>query len=226
MTKYEVRVRWPKQPTARRGTASLRLEEDYGTWTGTPINLVLRTSSVSADGGTLRVDYPEGATGSGVLALWWKEEDGCTNHLLGYYKDGGFTTELDEATRVEFTGESEDASGPFPRIPGTYRAWANAAAAIVQEPTNTRLTRYPPLDTLLVYAHPNATPTGSSAQRTASFSPGPQAGSPQMGHPAVRWIAVESPVRLDIFNRPAPLGPFPLDGGRLEPAPYSIRGWG
>ncbi len=118
MTKYEVRVRWPKQPTARRGTASLHLEEDYGTWTGTPINLVLRTSSVSADGGTLRVDYPEGATGSGVPALWWKEEDGCTNHLLGYYKDGGFTTELDEATRVEFTGESEDAEWALPEHPG------------------------------------------------------------------------------------------------------------
>ena len=105
MTYYEVRVRWPKQPMSRKGTASLGLEEDYGTWTGTPINLVLRTRSVSADGGTLRVTYPEGATGRGVLALWWQVDDGCTNHLLGYYKDGGFTTELDEATWVEFTGE-------------------------------------------------------------------------------------------------------------------------
>ncbi len=117
MTKFEVRVRWPKQPPARKGVVGLGLEEDNGTWTGTPINLVLRTSSVSADGGTLRVDYPEGATGRGVLALWWQEDDGCTNHLLGYYKDGGFTSNRDEATWVELTGEQGGTDWTIPVNP-------------------------------------------------------------------------------------------------------------
>ena len=119
MTTYEVRVRWPKQPPVRSGTAWLRLQEDHETWVGTPINLVLRSNSMSPDGRTLRVIYPEGATGSGVLALWWQEDDACTSHLLGYYKDGGFTTELDEATWVEFTGEQGGADWVLPENPST-----------------------------------------------------------------------------------------------------------
>lgn len=117
MTKFEVRVRWPKQPPSRKGVVDLSLEEDNGTWTGTPINLVLRTSSVSADDGTFRVDYPEGATGRGVLALWWREDDGCTEHLLGYYKDGGFTSNRDEATWVELTGEQGGTDWTIPVNP-------------------------------------------------------------------------------------------------------------
>ena len=65
-----------------------------------------------------RINLDTGVTGvTGVLSLWWTK-DRCTEHLLGYYKDGGLTTKLTEATAINLTDASEDLEWVLPAHPG------------------------------------------------------------------------------------------------------------
>ena len=115
MVQFKAQLRWPDQSTKGEGFPRFQLEEDHGTWVGTPINLVLRGSRAD---GTFYVIYPKDATGSGILSLWWTE-DGCTEYLLGYYKDGGLTARREDATLVEFTGMPANIDWTIPGDPST-----------------------------------------------------------------------------------------------------------
>ena len=50
------------------------------------------------------------------LSLWIKEGD-CTEHLLGWYKNGVLVKDRSEATIIEFTGEPFKLDWPLPDIP-------------------------------------------------------------------------------------------------------------
>ena len=115
MVQFKAQLGWPDQSTKGEGFPRFKLEEDHGSWVGTPIDLVLRGSRAD---GTFYVIYPKGATGSGILSLWWTE-DGCTEYLLGYYKDGGLTTRREDATLVEFTGVPANIDWTIPGDPST-----------------------------------------------------------------------------------------------------------
>ena len=109
--RFKAQLRWPGPPAQIGGAPLIKLED--GQWAAAG-----STVTESDPSGIFYVLYSRVGSGSGIFSLWWRESDWCTEHLLGYYKDGGFTTELDEATRVEFTGESEDATWDIPAHPG------------------------------------------------------------------------------------------------------------
>ena len=102
MVRLKIQLRWPDQSTYVPGAPRFEIE-DEATWQGTPISYVLSSSERD---GTLYVIYPEGAVGSGILALWWI--DGCNQYRLGWYKDGELTSVREESTVVEFAGISAD----------------------------------------------------------------------------------------------------------------------
>ena len=62
--------------------------------------------------------YPEGMVGTGYLSLWWSD-DQCTEHLLGWYKDGELTDLREDATAVEFTGQLAIVDWNIPGHPDT-----------------------------------------------------------------------------------------------------------
>ena len=66
----------------------------------------------------MTVTYDEGAVGTGYLSLWWSD-DQCTQHLLGWYKDGELTSRREDATAVEFTGRSSTIDWNIPGHPDT-----------------------------------------------------------------------------------------------------------
>ena len=109
--RFKVQLRWPGPPAQIGGAPLIKLED--GRWAAAG-----STVTESDPSGIFYVLYSRVGTGSGIFSLWWREDDWCTEHLLGYYKDGGFTTERGEATRVDFTGESEDATWDIPAHPG------------------------------------------------------------------------------------------------------------
>ena len=111
MVRFKVRLRWAGPPAESDGVPFFVLEDSELV----PVGDSFTSSDPS---GIFYVVYSSIHTGSGIISLWWREEDGCTEHLLGYYKDGGLTTKLTEASRVEFTGESEDAVWNIPAHPG------------------------------------------------------------------------------------------------------------
>ena len=67
---------------------------------------------------TAVVEYAQDAVGTGYLALWWYDRsDLCTEHLLGWYKDGELTSRREDATPVQFTGRSETIEWSLPGNP-------------------------------------------------------------------------------------------------------------
>ena len=67
-----------------------------------------------------RVTYTEGAVGTGYISLWWTDDhDQCTNHLLGWYKDGELTNRREDATPVEFIGADDTLDWSLPGHPST-----------------------------------------------------------------------------------------------------------
>ena len=86
-----------------RGTWEKRLQNyDTGSSGGLPFFLV--------------VTYDDGAVATGYLSLWWSD-DQCTEHLLGWYKDGELTSRREDATAVEFTGRSSTIDWNIPGNP-------------------------------------------------------------------------------------------------------------
>ena len=57
-----------------------------------------------------------GAPWTGYLSLWW-QSDACTEHLLGWYKDGELTDQRTDATLVEFPGRSSSLEWTLPARP-------------------------------------------------------------------------------------------------------------
>ncbi len=108
--RYKLQLRWDGPTITGQGVPLVKLENSA--WVTTSL-----TTSSDPDG-VFYVIYSRGDTGASVLSLWWQETDWCTEHLLGYFKDGGLTTDRNEATRVKFTGESEDAEWRLPTHPG------------------------------------------------------------------------------------------------------------
>ncbi len=116
MVRFKLQLQWPGQPEAGdAGATMFKVEEDFGTWENVTQAHVVYHSTGS---GRFYVVYPAGATGSGILSLhWWSRSDPCTRYRLGYYKDGGLTTERDEATRLDFTGASQYSDWTIPAPP-------------------------------------------------------------------------------------------------------------
>ncbi len=109
--RFKVQLRWPGPPAQIGGSPLIKLED--GRWAAAG-----STVTESDPSGIFYVLYSRVGTGSGIFSLWWREDDWCTEHLLGYYKDGSLTTDRNEATLIEFTGESEDAEWALPEHPG------------------------------------------------------------------------------------------------------------
>ena len=62
------------------------------------------------------VRYPAGAVWTSYLGLWWQSDE-CTQHLLGWYKDGELTDQRTEATRFEFSGIASSLEWTIPAHP-------------------------------------------------------------------------------------------------------------
>ena len=66
----------------------------------------------------VRVTYTEDAVGTGYISLWWRDDDDrCTSHLLGWFKDGELTNRRENATPVEFTGAADSIDWDLPGHP-------------------------------------------------------------------------------------------------------------
>ena len=113
-------LRWPDMENQSPGYGILKVViEDWGTWKHTPGS---RSTSTSRLRGLPFVTfrYDEGAVGAGYLSLWWYDaDDPCTEHLLGWYKDGELTSRREDATPVEFTGKSDIIEWTLPGHPDT-----------------------------------------------------------------------------------------------------------
>ena len=83
-------------------------------------DLITHPSGIMSWGGIINsahaITVDIGATWTGYLSLWWQSDE-CTQHLLGWYKDGELTDQRAEATLVEFTGASSSLEWTLPARP-------------------------------------------------------------------------------------------------------------
>ena len=115
----KLQMRWPDMETGPQSWEFLYIEIDptfqdppeivsYGSgWTGLsglPLYMI--------------VSYPAGLVGAGPVSLWWSD-DQCTEHLLGWHKDGELTDRREDATAVELTGQSAIIDWNIPGHPDT-----------------------------------------------------------------------------------------------------------
>ena len=122
----DVAVRWPTKSTDPRiEGAAVSIDLENRTWEGT-----WRTStsggSIAEPPAVFRVYVPGGTVGTVELEAWWVE-DQRTKHLLGWHKDGGLTTNVNELTPLRFTGApSGKLEWMLPAHPGTLRRLCSA----------------------------------------------------------------------------------------------------
>ena len=118
LVQLKLQMRWPDMENQSQVWRFLYPYIDWDTWpSGT------RTVSTGSTGLTglplyLTVTYDEGSVGKGYLSLWWSD-DQCTQHLLGWYKDGELTDRREDASAVEFTGRSSTIEWTIPGHPDT-----------------------------------------------------------------------------------------------------------
>ena len=129
LVQLKLQVRWPdmeNQPQTWR-FLDLDIDENWGTWedgpsiTGSwrvPRNMSLGWTGLRGLPLYMVVTYDEGAVGTGYISLWWSD-DQCTQHLLGWYKNGELTSRREDATSVEFTGSSSTIDWSIPGHPDT-----------------------------------------------------------------------------------------------------------
>ena len=117
----DVEVRWPSKSTDPRiegAFISIGLENQ--TWEG-PWRVSNRRGPIAEPPAVFRVRVPGGTIGTVELAAWWTE-DQRTKYLLGWHKDGGLTTNVNELTPLRFTGApSGKLEWMLPAHPGTLR---------------------------------------------------------------------------------------------------------
>ncbi len=89
--------------------------EHWGTWESRPRVITLFWSHEAPE---FYVTYMEGSVGAGYLSLWWSD-DHRTYCLRGWYKDGDLTSNREDATAVEFTGNSAKIDWNIPSHPST-----------------------------------------------------------------------------------------------------------
>ena len=111
-------LRWPGKEALSRAVLSLlrwntKVEPDIVTFP--PSTGYLRWGG-STENGTHTIESPAGELWTTYLSLWWQSDE-CTDHLLGWYKDGELTDQRAEATLVEFTGESSSLEWILPARP-------------------------------------------------------------------------------------------------------------
>ena len=68
--------------------------------------------------GAHTISWPAGESWTGGLGLWY-QTDQCTDHFLGWYKDGELTDQHAEATVLQFSGESSNLDWTIPASPDT-----------------------------------------------------------------------------------------------------------
>ena len=117
---FKLQMRWPDMENQPQTWRFLYLDiENWGTWeNGIPSNLSTGWTGLGGLPLQMTVTYDEGAVGTGYLSLWWSD-DQCTEHLLGWYKDGELTSRREDATAVEFTGRSSTIDWNIPGHPDT-----------------------------------------------------------------------------------------------------------
>ena len=102
-------LRWP----GKEGSPwTLTVAPDLTTW---PPPASMRWGGISSDG-AYTITSTAGAPWAGYLSLWWSSDE-CTEHLLGWYKDGELTDQRTGATLVEFTGSSSSLEWTLPTSP-------------------------------------------------------------------------------------------------------------
>ena len=76
-------------------------------------------STIVGEADFVSVVYTEGAVGTAYLSLWYTPDDICTDHLLGWYKDGELTSSREDATPFRFTGRAGITVWNLPGHPDT-----------------------------------------------------------------------------------------------------------
>ena len=76
-------------------------------------------STIVGEADFVSVVYTEGTVGTAYLSLWYTPDDICTDHLLGWYKDGELTSSREDATPFRFTGRAGITVWNLPGHPDT-----------------------------------------------------------------------------------------------------------
>ena len=118
LVQLKLQMRWPDMENEPNSQKFIYLDI-HPTWENEPTRLMWRTTSSPTDQALyMTVMYPEGLVGRGPVSLWWSD-DQCTEHLLGWYSDGELTDRREDATAVEFTGQSATIVWNIPGHPDT-----------------------------------------------------------------------------------------------------------
>ena len=112
----KLRMRWPGAEPEPWFEKFLYLDV-HPTWENPPRSISYSTGRTGRPL-YMTLTYPGGLIGRGPVSLWWSD-DQCTEHLLGWYKDGELTDRREDATAVEFTGQSATIDWNLPGHPDT-----------------------------------------------------------------------------------------------------------
>ena len=124
----DIEIRLPASPDelCRKSTVSgAVLGPDGGPVAGTGIQLIVAEAWAqrgrAGQDGTFEIRLPHGLSGSAILRIYPGGVAGCG--LVGFYGPGGFTTQSEEATRIE-VGDA-DVTGIEIRLPATPEELCN-----------------------------------------------------------------------------------------------------
>ena len=97
----KIQLRWPEFEPLDRTQGGLHID-----FTVLDPNVEFASrGTIAEETDYVSVVYTEGIVWTAYLALWYRHyDDACTDHLLGWYKDGELTNSREDATPFTFTG--------------------------------------------------------------------------------------------------------------------------